>query len=297
MKKLFLFAVLFALATGCSEKEGTPPEPPTGISLDAQQATLSYIETLTLKATIEPKAAAGAKVEWESDNENVATVDAQGVVTPVKGANGTAVITAKAGDQTATCTVKVNLVGTVGFRSDKTWEVGSQTWSDVVMASGARKTDFDGGYYISEENYAWRADCRESTGHGDLFSWQAIVDYKELLCPAPWRVPVKEDFWALDKALGGPGEETGTTAYFDETMMSKYMSANRWGGEYGGMAYDNQLWHGDESAIYATQNEAAQAFGAVLCYVHTLYLNSGTNAVRPVGNEPKYNGIQVRCVQ
>ena len=59
----------------------------------------------TLTATVKPDDATDATVTWSSDKETVATV-ADGVVHAV--AVGTAIITAKAGDKTATCTVTVN---------------------------------------------------------------------------------------------------------------------------------------------------------------------------------------------
>lgn len=62
----------------------------------------------TLAATVTPENATNKKVRWTSDNETVATVSEDGVVTAVAG--GTAVITATTHDGlfTATCTVTVN---------------------------------------------------------------------------------------------------------------------------------------------------------------------------------------------
>ena len=75
----------------------------TGVSLDPTSAEIIVGETKTLTATIEP-AEAEATVEWSSSNEAVATVS-DGVVTAV--AVGSATITAKAGDVSATCEVTV----------------------------------------------------------------------------------------------------------------------------------------------------------------------------------------------
>lgn len=62
-------------------------------------------DTYTMKATVVP-AAAPQDVEWRSDNEQVATVDEEGVITAI--ALGTAKIYAKAGDKEAYCTVDVS---------------------------------------------------------------------------------------------------------------------------------------------------------------------------------------------
>ena len=110
-------------------------------------------------------------------------------------------------------------VGTVSFKTAKTWKVGGQEWSDVVMASKCQKETYY-GYSSSEYN----ADCRKNeSGYGDLFSWCAVKRFGKQLCPAPWRVPNIEDFSALDEALGGDGygkevTDEGDTTYVKEKV-------------------------------------------------------------------------------
>lgn len=80
-----------------------------GISLDKMEYTFHVIgDTLTLKATVLPADATDKGVEWSSDKEDVATVDASGKVT-AKG-NGTATITVTTKDQgkTASCVITVS---------------------------------------------------------------------------------------------------------------------------------------------------------------------------------------------
>ena len=80
--------------------------PATSVSLSQDSVTLysdTTSNTVTLTATVTPANSTDA-VTWESSNVNVATV-AGGVVTAV--ANGTAIITAKAGNYSATCVVNV----------------------------------------------------------------------------------------------------------------------------------------------------------------------------------------------
>ena len=81
--------------------------PATGITLNKESTKITRGKTETLKATVTPKDTTD-KVAWSSDNEEVATVDANGKVTGV--AAGTANITAKAGEQTATCEVTVEWI-------------------------------------------------------------------------------------------------------------------------------------------------------------------------------------------
>ena len=78
----------------------------TEVSLDKSEATLTAKDaTLALNVTVLPEDAADKTVTWSTSDENVATVDANGVVTAV--ANGTATITATAGGFSATCEVTV----------------------------------------------------------------------------------------------------------------------------------------------------------------------------------------------
>ena len=65
---------------------------------------------VTLTATVKPDDATDKTVTWTSSNPAVATVDANGKVHAV--AEGTATITAQAGDKTATCAVTVTAAPT-----------------------------------------------------------------------------------------------------------------------------------------------------------------------------------------
>ena len=74
------------------------------VILDRTSVELTEGETTTLVATVAPDDATVKMVAWSTSDETIATV-ADGVVTAVK--DGTATITAKAGDKKATCTVTV----------------------------------------------------------------------------------------------------------------------------------------------------------------------------------------------
>lgn len=89
-------------ADSSKEEVVEEPEVKASLSLDTSDFTLfSKGASHTLKATVTP---AGTKVTFQSGNEKVATVDANGKVTAV--APGTAKITATAGDLTTTCIVR-----------------------------------------------------------------------------------------------------------------------------------------------------------------------------------------------
>ena len=75
-----------------------------GIALDKTELTLTEGGTDTLTAALSPEGAEGTPIIWTSSDDTIATVQ-DGVVTAVK--EGTATITAKAGDMEATCEVTV----------------------------------------------------------------------------------------------------------------------------------------------------------------------------------------------
>lgn len=86
---------------------GLTPEvsvPCTGISLDKDELTFTEAGSQTLAATVTPEGCTDP-ITWESDNISVATVSG-GVVTAF--ANGSATITAKCGEHSASCSVAVS---------------------------------------------------------------------------------------------------------------------------------------------------------------------------------------------
>ena len=91
----------------------------TGMKLDKSALTVSKGKKATLKAVIEPANAADKKVIWTSSNNDVATVNDQGVITAK--AVGYAVITAKTNDGGFTDTCRVNVVyGVKSVKLNKT---------------------------------------------------------------------------------------------------------------------------------------------------------------------------------
>lgn len=79
--------------------------PATSVTISgAPEKPLNVGGTAQLKATVQPESSTD-KVEWASSDENVLTVDADGLVTAL--ANGEATITATAGEQTASVAITV----------------------------------------------------------------------------------------------------------------------------------------------------------------------------------------------
>ena len=91
--------------------------PVSDVTVDPTQITLKVGQTATLSATVSPDNATDKTVVWTSSNTEVATV-ADGAITALK--VGSATITAKAGDKSATCAVMVE--NTAGGGQEPTTE-------------------------------------------------------------------------------------------------------------------------------------------------------------------------------
>lgn len=128
MKKFLGILLALAVAFGCialvacvDKKEEEQGDVAVAVvTLDKDKAELKVGGTLELKATVSPDNATDKTVTWSTSAEAVATVE-NGKVTAV--AAGTATITAKAGDKSATCEVTVidYTTATLGeWQSDRT---------------------------------------------------------------------------------------------------------------------------------------------------------------------------------
>ncbi|MBQ6190567.1 MAG: Ig domain-containing protein [Bacteroidaceae bacterium] len=93
----------------------------TGVTLNQTTLSMNSGTTAQLSATVAPSSAFNQAVEWTSSDENVATVDQNGLVTAVAG--GSCTITATSTDGSgvsATCTVSVTQMVTDIVLSPKT---------------------------------------------------------------------------------------------------------------------------------------------------------------------------------
>jgi uncharacterized protein (TIGR02145 family) len=164
--------------------------------------------------------------------------------------------------------------------SSRTWVIEgngiNQTWSDHINVPACNKMDFDGGR--GDEP---KADCRNNPGYYYLYSWRYVSENAATLCPSPWRVPTKNDFEELDRALG----ENHTWSK-DKTRNRKYVEI--WGGVYGGIAYDSFVRHSGSLACY---------WSSSIFDVSAHYLFFYTNYIYPPYNFTPHFGFQVRCVK
>ncbi|MDD4753308.1 MAG: S-layer homology domain-containing protein, partial [Desulfitobacteriaceae bacterium] len=81
-------------ASDNSSNKGSKKKAVTAINVDLATMALTVGETRTITATIEPDNATNKNVTWESSDEGIVTVDADGLIASVTGvAEGTAIIT------------------------------------------------------------------------------------------------------------------------------------------------------------------------------------------------------------
>ena len=210
--------IVVALAPGTTEvvaKSGSLTDKCTvtvllhaiSISLDLTELTLAPEETATLTATVLPANTTDA-LEWSSSDEAVATV-ADGLVTAK--AEGEATITAKAGEQSATCKVTVK-----NSAPDGAVDLGlSVKWATCNI--GASSPEEYGDYYAwgeteTKENYDWSTYkwCNGSSNTLTKYNTDSsygTVDNKTILEPeddvahvklgGSWRMPTDAEWTEL----------------------------------------------------------------------------------------------------
>jgi uncharacterized protein (TIGR02145 family) len=293
MRKLLYFAVILPLVfISCDNKDKNVDV--TSVVLNQTFATLLIEDTLMLTATVLPSDATNKNVSWSSDNTIVATVNNNGGVTAIFFGFATITVTTD-NHKTAVCTIIVNsgdiFLGDASFVTDSTWTISNgtitQTWSDAVQtANCSNKTTFNGGIIDGNvENWVFNIDCRSNPGQkGDLFSWRAVAEHQDLLCPNGWRVPTRQDFRDLDIAFGGDG-----VLQINETHRDKYL--NVWGGNYGGFCHwEGTLRYQGMAGYYWSQSEFNTFSGINMSF----NINGHVSVQAAIA---KSGGYTLRCVR
>lgn len=94
--------------------------PVSGITIEKESLKMKVGETYHLTAKVSPEDATDKSVVWKSEDESIATVDQEGLVTAVKGGSKT-MITATSGDFSASCavTIEEEVIPVKGITLDK----------------------------------------------------------------------------------------------------------------------------------------------------------------------------------
>ncbi|MDR2890183.1 MAG: Ig-like domain-containing protein [Alistipes sp.] len=282
---------------------GAEAIPVTGVELDKSSEKMILGEgTLTLSATVLPLTATNKGVTWSTDASSVATVSG-GVVTAVGAGTATITVTTDEEGFEDSCTIDVTdpseehpFLGEIGFLTPSTWIVGDQEWSDAVVATRCKKDDFDGGYVDGGTGVQYlRSDCLQNPGFGDMFSWQAVFEYADALCPGDWNTPTMLDFKNLDIEMGGTGESRYDPTYI-QWGMETYFNPEVWGGTKAGFydgAAKNWGW-GDGVNFGWTYYWTGQNFDNNNAWALGITYDGEIN---PQANAFKANAFQLRCVK
>ncbi len=131
MKKLYwgtLLVLVFLLAFGSmaaadndDDENNDSPVPVSNVTVTPESLEMLVGEVKTLTAEVSPHNATNPNVEWDSNNKNVATIEASSDAQVTAVGAGTAVITVTTedGGHTATATIRVEALETDGISEDR----------------------------------------------------------------------------------------------------------------------------------------------------------------------------------
>ena len=165
-----------------------PNIPVTSISLNHATFSLFAGETYTLTTTVLPENATNRTVTWTSSDTNIAIVDANGKVTAI--IEGTAIITAQAGEKTATCEVRVKNVPADGVL------INGIVWAtrNVDMPGTFAENPEDAGmFYQWNRPVGWSSTNPLVSSNGSSWNSTTPAGTQWVItndpCPGGWRVP------------------------------------------------------------------------------------------------------------
>ncbi|MDR0865541.1 MAG: Ig-like domain-containing protein, partial [Candidatus Symbiothrix sp.] len=185
---------------------GAAPVPATGVSVSPTTLDFTSQTTATLTAIVEPPKAVQT-VTWDSDNTDVATVSADGVVTAVSNGNATITVTTESG-KTATCAVSVSIAGS----SDA--KIGDNTYATYCYGGTI-------GCWMVQNSMEGTANYQN--GNNLYYSW----DQRNNACVSPWAVPTESQWRELQTYINGsPTAEEKAMWNAGAALAGYYQSTN-----------------------------------------------------------------------
>jgi uncharacterized protein (TIGR02145 family) len=135
----------------------------------------------------------------------------------------------------------------------------------------------------------FNADCRANPNYkGDFFSWCAVVRFQDSLCPAPWRVPSRQDFIDLDIALGGTGS---TRTNVLEFVNDNYINPSVWGGQLAGSIWGSSMRDQGVSGTYWSSTHG------MWTGIFLIFTTNHGGGISPRDADFKDKGKTLRCVR
>ncbi|MDR0872290.1 MAG: Ig-like domain-containing protein [Prevotellaceae bacterium] len=258
----------------------------TSISLDSTSLTLIIGEDYTLTATVLPDNATDKTVDWQTSDATKATV-AKGKVTAI--AAGSVIITAKAGDKTATCAVTIKDPAT----TDAGVIINGVKWATRNIdepGKFAATAESAGKFYQWNSQVGWSSTAPIVSTDGSTWdsSWNgnnaAVWETANNVCPAGWRVPTL----AEHESLAAVGSEWNTVngqngRTFGTVPNTLFLPAA--GTRYGP---SSALFNAGAGGYYWSSTVG----GSTSSY--SLFFASGS--VTPRYNGSRGHGLSVRCV-
>ena len=236
----------------------------TGISLNISTLILIIGKEYVLTATVIPNNATDQSITWTSSDNSIATV-VDGKLKAI--AEGEVVITAKAGDKTATCIVSVKDPLTY----DEGVIINGTKWATRnVAAPGtfAVNSEFPGMLYQWNRNMGWRINSNDDNiWDGSLPSgttWEQSNDPS----PEGWRVPTLDELeslldtdkvsneWAVQNGIGGRKFTDKTTG---NSLFLPAVGYRNWQGTPEGVGVNGGYWTNTQ---YDEWNAYRLAFGS-----------------------------------
>jgi hypothetical protein len=265
----------------------------TGVSLDKESITIPVGATEQLTAAVEPADASDQSMSWSSDNEGVAAVDADGLVTGAAEGTATVTVTTTDGGFTASCSVTVvtNTVtyhpngGTAGTAPTDSTDYSSGDTVTVLGNTGNLVGALVGGDHtgsgIKQRFVGWNTNSGATTAEyvaGDTFT---ITENTTLYAIYTTGTDV------LQKV--GPA---GGWVFYDAG------STQSWG-RYLEAAPESSEWPGEEWGDYGTEiggdaqltgiGDGQAATDAIVAHMESKSI-TGTAAQVCDNHEPEYDG-------